>query len=144
MRMPTFKNLPRKETYRARADSSGVQLYLISCFAVINALSDKYHPLQTLADMMTLQEHFGNLSGRTLTWVGDGNNVLHDLMIGAILCGRYTTQRRIVCQRDFIFVLWLGMNVRVATPSGYEADPTVIATARKLAEVQTTPIFSFR
>ena len=48
---------------------------------VINALSDKYHPLQTLADLMTLKEHFGILKGKTLSWVGDGNNVLHDLMI---------------------------------------------------------------
>jgi ornithine carbamoyltransferase len=46
---------------------------------------------------MTLKEHFGQLKGKTLSWVGDGNNVLHDLMIGSIK---------------------LGMNVRVATPKG--------------------------
>jgi ornithine carbamoyltransferase len=47
---------------------------IISCYvaAVINALSDKYHPLQTLADLMTLQEHYGDLQGKTLSWVGDG------------------------------------------------------------------------
>lgn len=45
---------------------------------VINALSDLHHPLQTLADLMALEEHFnGNLEGKTVSWVGDGNNVLH-------------------------------------------------------------------
>lgn len=80
---------------------------------MINALSDKYHPLQTLADLMTLKEHFGQLKGKTLSWVGDGNNVLHDLMIGAIKSG---------------------MNVKVATPKGYNADGDVVATAQKLAK----------
>lgn len=80
---------------------------------VINALSDKYHPLQTLADLMTLKEHYGDLKGRTLAWVGDGNNVLHDLMIGSIK---------------------MGMNVRVATPAGYSADADVLAMAADLAK----------
>ena len=63
---------------------------------------DLYHPLQTLADLMTLKEHFGeSLKGKTLSWVGDGNNVLHDLMIGS---------------------LKQGMDVRVATPEGYDPD----------------------
>ncbi|CAN0478196.1 unnamed protein product, partial [Hapterophycus canaliculatus] len=47
-----------------------------------NALSDLHHPLQTLADLMCMQEHFGKLEGMTFTWVGDGNNVLHDLIPG--------------------------------------------------------------
>ena len=51
---------------------------------VINALSDMHHPLQTLADIMAMQQHFGRhddaLQGKTVSWVGDGNNVLHDLM----------------------------------------------------------------
>lgn len=71
-----------------------------------------HHPLQTLADLMTLKEHFGDLKGKTVAWVGDGNNVLHDLMIGS---------------------LKLGMNVRVATPEGYSADPKIIAQAIVLA-----------
>jgi ornithine carbamoyltransferase len=83
-----------------------------STVPVINALSDKYHPLQTLADLMTLQEHFGSLRGRTLSWVGDGNNVLHDLMIGAIK---------------------FNMHVKVATPKGYEADIDVVQEAQRLA-----------
>ena len=40
---------------------------------VINALSDKHHPLQTLADLMALEDHFGEMRGKTLAWVGDGN-----------------------------------------------------------------------
>ena len=81
---------------------------------IINALSDKFHPLQTLADLMTLKEHFGDLKGKTLAWVGDGNNVLHDLMIGSIK---------------------LGMNVQVATPKGYDADPNIMESAKKLSKV---------
>lgn len=49
---------------------------------VINALSDLHHPLQTLADLMALEEHFGGkLKGKTVSWVGDGNNVLHGTKI---------------------------------------------------------------
>lgn len=50
---------------------------------MINGLSDKHHPLQTLADYLTVREHFGRLNGLTLAWVGDGNNIIHDLMLGA-------------------------------------------------------------
>jgi ornithine carbamoyltransferase len=85
-----------------------------STVPIINALSDKFHPLQTLADLMTLKEHFGDLKGKTLAWVGDGNNVLHDLMIGSIK---------------------LGMNVQVATPKGYDADPNIMESAKKISNV---------
>eukprot|EP01036_Dinobryon_divergens_P034107 gene34107-44070_t len=88
------------------------ELATFSTVPVINALSDKYHPLQALADIMTLKEHFGQLKGKTVSWVGDGNNVLHDLMIASIKSG---------------------MHVRVATPKGYDADEDVIATAKQLA-----------
>ena len=54
-----------------------VELAKYSDVPIINALSDLHHPLQTLADLMALQEHFGkDLSGKTVAWVGDGNNVL--------------------------------------------------------------------
>ncbi len=90
-----------------------VELDKYSAVPVINALSDKYHPLQTLADLMTLHEHWeGKLKGKTLGWVGDGNNIIHDFMIGAIK---------------------QGMNVQVATPTGYECDADVIETAKQLA-----------
>ncbi|EED96227.1 hypothetical protein THAPSDRAFT_997 [Thalassiosira pseudonana CCMP1335] len=88
---------------------------------VINALSDLHHPLQTLADLMALEDHFGDLKGKTLAWVGDGNNVLHDLALGGAK---------------------LGMNIRIATPVGYEADAGVLDTTRKLAaESGTEDVF---
>ena len=49
---------------------------------VINALSDLEHPCQILADLLTMQECFGSLAGKTLTYVGDGNNVAHSLLLG--------------------------------------------------------------
>lgn len=91
---------------------------------VINALSDLHHPLQTLADLMALQQRFGmeGLKGKTIAWVGDGNNVLHDLMYGATK---------------------LGMNLRIATPVGYEPDASVMEITKGLVEENdTTPIFS--
>jgi ornithine carbamoyltransferase len=93
---------------------------------VINALSDLHHPLQTLADLMTLQEQFGkeNLKGKTIAWVGDGNNVLNDLALGGVM---------------------LGMNMNIATPVGYEMDTGIMARTMKIAsqsgaEVKTTTI----
>ena len=89
------------------------ELAKYSSVPVINALSDLYHPLQTLADLMTLQQHFGkDLSGKTLAWVGDGNNVLHDLMLGSAI---------------------LGMNVNIATPTGYEPNANILQKTKDLA-----------
>ncbi|TYZ67000.1 hypothetical protein PybrP1_003002 [[Pythium] brassicae (nom. inval.)] len=80
---------------------------------VINALSEKYHPLQALADYMTIKEHFGKLEGLTFAWVGDGNNVLHDYMIAAAK---------------------VGANVQIATPVGYEPDADVVEETKRLAK----------
>ena len=80
---------------------------------IINALSDLHHPLQTLADLMALQQRFGkDLSGKTLCWVGDGNNVLHSLMVGCVK---------------------MGMNVQIATPTGYEPDANILALTKDIA-----------
>ena len=80
---------------------------------VINALSDKYHPCQALADFFTLEERFGNLRGLKLAYVGDGNNMCHSLLtIGARV----------------------GAHVRVATPAGYEPDAGVVAEAKRVAK----------
>ena len=79
---------------------------------VINALTDLEHPCQALADFLTLQEAFGALPGLTLSYVGDGNNVAHSLM----LCGAL-----------------LGVNVRVGCPKGYEPDAAVLQQAQQLA-----------
>jgi ornithine carbamoyltransferase len=103
-----------------------VELAKYSETPVINALSDMHHPLQTLADLMTLQEHFGkeNLPGKTLAWVGDGNNVLNDLALGSAM---------------------LGINVNIATPKGYEMDPDIMSRTKTLAaesgsSIETTTV----
>jgi ornithine carbamoyltransferase len=80
---------------------------------VINALSDLYHPCQALADMLTLYERFGRCDGVRLAFTGDGNNVAHSLMLCAAR---------------------LGMDIRVATPPGFEPRPHVAAQAAELAQ----------
>lgn len=93
-----------------------VELAKYSNVPIINALSDLHHPLQTLADLMTLQEHFGSadaLVKKTVAWVGDGNNVLHDLALGSAI---------------------LGMNVNIATPKGYEMNNTILQRTKELAQ----------
>ena len=75
---------------------------------VVNALSDHEHPCQALADLLTLRQHLGELRGRTLAFVGDGNNVCHSLLLAGSLAG---------------------LHLRVATPAGYEPDPAVVRAA---------------
>lgn len=100
-----------------------IPLLFVTCSystIVINALSDKYHPLQTLADLMTLKEHFNNqLQGKTVAWIGDGNNVLHDLLIGS---------------------LKVGMNVNIATPKDYRPDPDVLEEAFQIAKASNLKV----
>jgi ornithine carbamoyltransferase len=79
---------------------------------VINGLSDWEHPCQALADLFTIQEHLGRLEGVRIAWVGDGNNVLHSLLLGAAK---------------------LGLSVAVATPPGYAPGAAVVARAREIA-----------
>jgi ornithine carbamoyltransferase len=79
---------------------------------VINALSDRYHPCQALADFFTLEERFGSLKGLKLAYVGDGNNVCHSLLLAGAR---------------------VGAHVRVATPEGYEPDAAIVAEARRAA-----------
>ncbi|HZB88225.1 MAG TPA: ornithine carbamoyltransferase [Terracidiphilus sp.] len=80
---------------------------------VVNALSDFEHPCQALADFMTLQEHFGSVTGLNFTYVGDGNNVCHSLMLTGAQ---------------------LGANVTVATPRGYSPDIEIVTIAREIAD----------
>jgi ornithine carbamoyltransferase len=79
---------------------------------VVNALSDFSHPCQGLADLQTIAEKKGLFRGLTLTYVGDGNNVAHSLMFGGVK---------------------LGMEVRVACPSGYEPFPQVVDRCNEIA-----------
>jgi ornithine carbamoyltransferase len=76
---------------------------------VVNGLTDASHPLQALADAMTVRERFGGLAGVRLAYVGDGNNVCHSLLR---IAGRF------------------GMHATVAAPRGYEPDPAVVAAAQ--------------
>ncbi|WP_330205085.1 ornithine carbamoyltransferase [Cyanobacterium sp. Dongsha4] len=79
---------------------------------IINALTDIEHPCQILADLQTIEESFGSLEGVTMTYLGDGNNVAHSLLLGGVL---------------------MGMNVRIATPEGYEPNKDIIKQAQALA-----------
>ncbi|HKM82370.1 MAG TPA: ornithine carbamoyltransferase [Candidatus Acidoferrum sp.] len=80
---------------------------------VVNALSDKFHPCQALADYFTLEEKFGALKGFKLAYVGDGNNVCHSLLF---LAAR------------------LGVNFRIATPANYAPAPDVLSDAKRVAK----------
>jgi len=79
---------------------------------VVNALTDRHHPCQALADLLTLQERFGSLAGLTLAYVGDGGNVAHSLIEGAALAG---------------------IDLRVATPESLRPDRAIVADARAVA-----------
>jgi len=98
---------------RTFAHQSAVELGEHSSIPVINALSDHEHPCQALADVLTLQERSKGLSGLSLAYVGDGNNVCHSLLLLAAL---------------------LGMDMRVATPTSYEPNAGVLERAKALAE----------
>jgi ornithine carbamoyltransferase len=78
---------------------------------VINGLSDMEHPCQLLADIMTMQEHFGSTQDLKVAWVGDGNNVCNSLILSTVLTG---------------------LDVTVATPEGYEPAGEFVAKARSL------------
>ena len=82
---------------------------------VVNALSDFSHPCQGLSDLQTIREKKGSLEGVTLTYVGDGNNVVHSLLFGGAK---------------------VGMNVRVATPEGFEPFPQVVERSAEIAAEQ--------
>jgi ornithine carbamoyltransferase len=79
--------------------SKVVRLATAATVPVVNLLSDDAHPCQSLADLLTIRQRFGSLAGLTVAWVGDGNNVCRSLLLAADRAG---------------------MEMRVATPSGYE------------------------
>lgn len=84
---------------------------------VINALTDREHPCQVLADLMTVQECFGQLSGLTLSYFGDGaNNMAHSLMLGCAM---------------------MGMNVRVAAPIDHQPHRDIVDQAIEIAQNKT-------
>jgi ornithine carbamoyltransferase len=76
---------------------------------IINLLSDRAHPCQALADLLTLRQRWGDLAGHTIAWVGDGNNVARSLTLA---CGL------------------AGVHIRLASPSGHELDAVAVDGAR--------------
>lgn len=91
-------------TVEALAEHAGVPVF--------NLLTEEHHPCQALADLLTLRERFGDLAGRRLAYVGDGNNVTASLMVLGALAG---------------------MTVSVATPEGYSPDPRAVQLAESVA-----------
>ena len=80
---------------------------------VINALTDREHPCQVMADLLTVQECFGKLEGVTLSYFGDGNNVANSLLLGCAM---------------------VGMNVRIATPPNYLPNGEIVEQAKAIAK----------
>jgi len=95
---------------RVFAHQTILDLIKYSGVPVINGLSDFSHPCQGLADLFTIQEKKGRLSGLKLAYVGDGNNVAHSLLYG--------------CSK-------VGMNITLACPKGYEPEPEVVSKAKE-------------
>ena len=86
---------------------------------VINGLSDLLHPCQALADYFTLRERRGDLTGLKMAYVGDGNNVAHELMFGAVK---------------------LGMQFSIGCPKGYEPNPLIFKSAVREAQKLGSPL----
>jgi ornithine carbamoyltransferase len=94
-----------------------------SAVPVINALTDRYHPCQLLADVQTYIEHRGDIAGCSVAWVGDGNNMCHSYINAA-------------CSFDF--------ELRVACPEGYDPDPDVVAGGRGRVSLVRDPAEAVR
>ncbi|MDO7786545.1 ornithine carbamoyltransferase [Desulforamulus aquiferis] len=95
------------------------ELATYATIPVINGLTDLTHPCQILADLMTVKEHKGTLSGLKLAYIGDGNNIAHSLMYG---CAK------------------VGMKVAIASPDGYKPNAKVVELAKQDALLTGTSI----
>ena len=104
---------------RTYAHKTVTDLAEFATVPVINGLTDLSHPCQVMADYFTAWEKFGDLEGRKLAYIGDGNNMAHSLMFGAPK---------------------VGMHVAVATPAGYAPDPTVVGMAQADADAAGTKV----
>ncbi len=99
---------------RTDRHDSVVNFARYSSVPVINGLTDRFHPCQLLADMQTYFEHRGDITGRTVCWIGDGNNMCHSYINAARL---------------------LDFNLRIATPKGYEPEAGLVAAAGERVQV---------
>jgi ornithine carbamoyltransferase len=104
---------------RTFAHQDVVDLARFGTVPVINGLTDDLHPCQAMADFFTLREAFGELSGRKIAYVGDGNNVAHSLLFGAAKTG---------------------MDIAVASPAGYQVNPGYLELARQDAAQAGTSV----
>jgi len=100
-------------TYRCFSHEDVAELAKHADVPVINALSDLHHPCQAAADLMTILENFDDLEHLKVAWVGDGNNVLHDLMLACAM---------------------LGIDIYYAIPKGYEPNEAVVERTKAIAE----------
>lgn len=99
--------------YRAFRHADMLELARWSTIPVINALDDLEHPCQIVADLLTMSERWkGRFQGRRLAWIGDGNNVLHSLLLGAAA---------------------VGLDLAAATPPAYRPRPEIVERAEELA-----------
>jgi ornithine carbamoyltransferase len=108
----TLSHLVSAIVARVRNHATLAALVAESEIPVVNALSDREHPVEALADALTLRRHWGDLRGRRLAYVGDGNNICHSLLLLAPLAG---------------------MDIAVVGPAGYEPAPEVVEQAQALA-----------
>jgi len=108
-------------TYRCFGHNDVSELAKHASVPVINALSDMHHPCQAAADMMTIVERSANENGH-VAWIGDGNNVLHDLVLASAI---------------------LGFDVKYATPNGFEPNEGVMSKALEIAKRTGSKIEGF-
>jgi len=95
----------------------------VSRVPVINALTDLHHPCQLLADVQTFIEHRGDIKGKTVTWIGDGNNMCHSYIHAA---------------RQF------GFTLNIAAPEGYDPSPAVVAEGGEHVRLMRDPVEAAR
>jgi ornithine carbamoyltransferase len=104
---------------RTFAHKTVTELAEYASVPVINGLTDLSHPMQAMTDYFTAWEHLGDLKGRKLAYIGDGNNMAHSLMFGASK---------------------VGMNIAIATPPSYAPDPMVLAQSQGDADYAGTKV----
>ena len=104
---------------RVYSHSDIEKLAAYSSVPVINGLSDTFHPCQILADLLTIQEQKNTFNGLKVAWIGDGNNVCNDLVLG--------------CSK-------IGINLSIACPPGFEPNADVLDVARQEASKSSTEI----